>query len=249
MTSRSLQRHGSRRSSGCCRPPWCASGCPPAAPVRACAAPTRQTPPPCGELERLDQLLTRSAARRAVAPSGCPRAASPDHLPITARRDGDRGGDPAPPGDRRLGRHRLGEVHPAPQVLPRGRARGRRADRPHPAPADRRPDGRPPHRRGTRRAARPLGRLQDPLPGHHPGGGLHQDHDRRDPPGRGGRRPPALGLRHAHRRRGPRAQPQHRLHPGLPAHARRTGGATCGWSSPRPRSTRPSSRGPSTTRP
>ena len=43
-----------------------------------------------------------------------------------------------------------------------------------------------------------------------------QADDRRHPAGRADRRPDAPPVRHADHRRGPRAQPQHRLHPGLP---------------------------------
>ena len=39
------------------------------------------------ELERLDHLLARSAERRSRRAERLPAAASPDHLPITARRD------------------------------------------------------------------------------------------------------------------------------------------------------------------
>ncbi len=39
-----------------------------------------------GELERLEQVLSRSAARRARRAEGAPAAESPEHLPITARR-------------------------------------------------------------------------------------------------------------------------------------------------------------------
>ena len=84
----------------------------------------------------------------------------------------------------------------------------------------------------------------------HPGGRLRQGHDRRDPPGRDGQGDRMLSaydtliVDEAHERN---LNIDFIL--GYPAHARRTGGATCGWSSPRPRSTRTSSRGPSTTRP
>ncbi len=76
------------------------------------------------ELERLDHLLARSADRRSRRAERLPAAASPDHLPITARRDEIVAAIRAPPGDRRRGRNRFGQVHPAPQVLPGGRARG-----------------------------------------------------------------------------------------------------------------------------
>ena len=58
--------------------------------------------------------------------------------------------------------------------------------------------------------------LQGPL--HRPGRRQHpgQADDGRHPARRADRRPEPLALRHPDRRRGPRAQPQHRLPPGLP---------------------------------
>ena len=73
-------------------------------------------------------------------------------------------------------------------------------------------------RRG-RRARGSAGRacgLQGPL--HRPGRRRHpgEGHDRRRTAGRAAQRPGAAQLRHDHRRRGSRAQPQHRFHPRLP---------------------------------
>src|ERR1044072_2455963 len=53
---------------------------------------------------------------------------------------------------------------------------------------------------------------EPPRPGHAPSPQDRRPAARRDPP-----RPPAAPLRHDHRRRGPRAQPEHRLPAGLPA--------------------------------
>ena len=79
---------------------------------------------------------------------------APDHLPAGAagqrapRRD--RRGDPRPPGRRRRRRDRLGQDDPAAEDLPRARPRRRDgADRPHPAPPDRRADRRRADRRGA----------------------------------------------------------------------------------------------------
>ena len=55
-------------------------------------------------------------------------------------------------------------------------------------------------------------RFTDQLQRRHPG----QGDDRRHPAGRDPARPRPAPLRHPHHRRGPRAQPEHRLHPGLP---------------------------------
>ena len=125
-----------------------------------------------------------------------------------------------------------------------------RPDRPHPAPPDRRPHGRRAHRRGA--AAPPLGeavgykvRFTDQVERRHAG----QADDRRHPAGRD-RRPTAMlrAVRHAHHRRGARAQPQHRLHPRLPRAAAAPAGPTSRSSSPRRPSTPSASPGTSATR-
>ena len=65
------------------------------------------------ELERLDHLLARSAERRSRRAERLPAAASPDHLPITARRDEIVAAIRRHAGDRRLGRDRLGQDPPS----------------------------------------------------------------------------------------------------------------------------------------
>ena len=89
-------------------------------------------------------------------------------------------------------------------------------DRPHPAPPSGRPGGGRAGRRGAGRRGRRDGRLHGPLhrPGRRPD--AREGDDRRDPPGRDPARPDAPRVRHDHRRRGPRAEPQHRLPARLP---------------------------------
>ena len=132
-----------------------------------------------------------------------------------------RRGDPRPPGGHRRRRDRVGEDHAAAQDLSRARSRGRprrwgEADRAHPATPDRGPLGGGADRRGARHRARRRRRLPGPL--HRPDveGEPGQADDRRHPARRAPARPRPPQVRHAHHRRGPRAQPQHRLPPRLP---------------------------------
>ena len=66
--------------------------------------------------------------------------------------------------------------------------------------------------RRARRGRRLPGALHRPVERRHP----RQGDDRRHPARRDAARPGAAQVRHDHHRRGPRAQPQHRLHPRLP---------------------------------
>ena len=75
-----------------------------------------------------------------------------------------------------------------------------------------------------------------------------QGDDRRHPADRDAARPAAAALRHADHRRGARAQPEHRLHPGLPAGSCCRAGPTSRSSSPRPPSTPSGSASTSATR-
>ena len=91
-----------------------------------------------------------------------------------------------------------------------------RPDRAHPAAPDRGPLGRRADRRGARhRAGRP-GRLPGPVHRPHLEGQPGQADDRRHPARRAAARPAAAEVRHDHHRRGPRAEPQHRLPARLP---------------------------------
>ena len=157
-----------------------------------------------------------SGGRAGAAPRPGPR----DHLPggpagqRPPRRH--RRGHPRPPGRRRRGGDRVGQDHPAAQDLSRAGPWNRRDDRAYAAPPDRRPGRRRTRRRGARRRAGRRGRLpgavRRPLVARHAG----QGHDRRHPAGRAPARPRPEALRHDHHRRGPRAEPQRRLPPGVP---------------------------------
>ncbi|MNZ18933.1 hypothetical protein D3C78_359540 [compost metagenome] len=131
-----------------------------------------------------------------------------------ARRDQGGPGKASGAGDRR--RDRLGQDHPVAEDLPGDRPWHPRPDRPHPAaPAggtqrgdaggggDRQPPGRTGGLPGALRG--PVQRAQP-----------DQADDRRHPAGRNPARPLPRALRHHHRRRSPRAQPEHRLPAGLP---------------------------------
>ncbi|KAF1855554.1 hypothetical protein Lal_00004301, partial [Lupinus albus] len=131
-----------------------------------------------------------------------------------ARRDQGRAGETPGAGDRR--RDRFGQDHPVAEDLPGDRPRHPRPDRPHPAaPAGRAQRGNP-RGRGDRHAPGRTGGLPGALRGPVQRAQPDQADDRRHPPGRDPARPPARALRHDHRRRGPRAEPEHRLPPGLP---------------------------------
>ncbi len=154
--------------------------------------------------------------RRTLEPRGSP------HCPTVVPRYGNAAPDifarrPAgPPGrDRRRG-DRLGEDHPAAEDLPGPGTRRAGDDRAHPAAPAGGPHGGRTHRTGAGDPARRPRRLQGPV--HRPGRRRHagQADDRRHPAGGDPAGPPAAPVRHAHHRRGARAQPQHRLHPRLP---------------------------------
>ena len=159
-------------------------------------------------------------AVRAARAAGKPRVSYPPELPVAQRAGGHRRGDPRAPGRHRLRRDGLGQDDAAAEDLPRRRPRRARADRPHAAAPHRRARGR---RRASRRSsARALGdavgykvRFTD----QHAARRVRQADDRRHPARRDAGRPRPRALRHDHRRRGARAQPQHRFPARLPASA------------------------------
>ena len=104
----------------------------------------------------------------------------------------------------------------AAEDLPRARPRHRGHDRPHAAAPARRAHRRGADRAGARRAARRGRRLRGPLQRPQPRRHADPADDRRPAARRDARRPAAAPLRHDHRRRGARAQPQHRLPARLP---------------------------------
>ena len=204
---------------------------PPVAAVRRSRSPTSTG---CGR--RLDGL------RRTRDPQARERAARADrrgrrrrggaHRPPPGRRPGDRLSR-GPAGQRAARRHR----RRAPRLPGRRRRRRDRLGQDHPAAQDR-PRARPracgagsgtPSRAGSPRAASPSGspRSSDSPLGEVVGWKVRftdqvgdrtagQAHDRRRPAGRDRPRPDAAPVRHDHPRRGPRAEPQHRLPAGLP---------------------------------
>ena len=93
---------------------------------------------------------------------------------------------------------------------------GRTRDRPHAAAADRRAHGRAADRRRARRPARRRRRLQRALRRPVQEGDAGPPRHRRPAARRDRARPAAAPLRHDHHRRGPRAQPEHRLPARLP---------------------------------
>ncbi len=204
-----LRRHrrparAARRADDPRRPPTRAEGGPAAAWRRPCGA----RAPRCRDRDR--RGAHRGAARRRARHLLSARAAGqrPPRGPARC--------DRRAPGRGRRRRDRFGQDHPAPQDLPRARARRPRRHRPHAAAAARRPDRRRAHRRRAGRLARRRGRvlraLQRPVgPGH-----ARPAHDRRAPARGDVERPAAAPLRHDHRRRGARAEPQHRLPARLP---------------------------------
>ena len=157
------------------------------------------------------------ACRRARARHGRGAAVLPAGTAGRAARRRDRRGDPRAPGGHRLRRDGLGQDDAAAQDLPRGRARRARPDRPHAAAAHRRARGRGAHRPGARqrrwarpsatRSASPTTRSRDAyIKLMTDGILLAETQGDRD----------CCRLRHDHRRRGARAQPQHRFPARLP---------------------------------
>ena len=128
----------------------------------------------------------------------------------------DRRGHPRQPGGHRRGRDRLGQDHAAAEDLPGAWPRRHRPDRAYPAPADRGAHRGRADRRGARHRGRRGGRLQGAVHRQVQRRHLRQGDDRRHPAGRDAAGPAAAALRHPDHRRGPRAQPEHRLHPRLP---------------------------------
>ena len=162
----------------------------------------------------------RLAGRGRAAPRRwCRTSRYPDELPVSQRRDDIA----AAIRDHQVvvvaGETGSGKTTQLPEDLPgaRPRAVGRRHDRAHPAPPDRRPQRRRADRRGARHrrwATRSATRCGSPTAPRRDTrvkvmtdgillAELQRDRD-------------AAALRHDHHRRGPRAQPQHRLPARLP---------------------------------
>ena len=163
-------------------------------------------------LAELDRAAARVASAAPVRAGDLLSARAADQ-PEEGR---DRGGHPRPPGRHRRRRDRLREDDPAAEDLPRARPRCHRPDRAHPASPDRCPDRGRADRRGTGHRTRHDRRLQGAVQRQLQRRDAGQADDRRHPADRDAAGPASAALRHADHRRGARAQPQHRLHPGLP---------------------------------
>ncbi len=160
--------------------------------------------------------LAQSVARREKRAAALPQGEVDPGLPIATRRGRDRRADPRTPGHRDRRRDRFGQDHAAAEAVPGGRARRRRHDRLHAAAPHRRARGRASRRRGTAGAAGRRRRFPGALQRQRRARHRDQVHDRRHPARGDPVGPLALGLRHDHRRRGARAQPQHRFPARLP---------------------------------
>ena len=152
--------------------------------------------------------------------SNVPAVRYPADLPIVAHHDELLAAIRRPPGGRRGRRDGLGQDHPAAQDVPRARPGRPRPDRAHPAAADRGTDRGRADRGGARAACRakpsatpcgsPTGSADNTLVKLMTDGILLAELQR-------DRLLTAYDT--DHRRRGPRAEPQHRLPPRLPAPA------------------------------
>ena len=142
---------------------------------------------------------------------GRPPVSYPPELPVGAARDEIAAAIRDAPGRHRLRRDRLGQDDADSEDLPRARRGVARPDRSHAAAAHRRAQRRHAHREELGTELRRRGRLQGALHRSHQARRLHQADDRRHPARRDAGRPLARRVRHHHRRRGARAQPQHRF--------------------------------------
>ena len=192
---------------------------------------------PAAEWERIEAALVQSAARRQQRAAGKPPLAYPPELPVGARADDIAAAIREHPVVIVCGETGSGKTTQLPKIC-LAAGRGERGLIGHTQP--RRIAARAVATRiaqELRLRARHRGRLQGALHRPHSAGRVHQADDRRHPARRDAARPGPRGLRHADRRRGARAQPQHRLPAGLPAAAPARAGRTSRSSSRRRRST------------
>ena len=155
-------------------------------------------------------------ARRARRRASVPAITYPPQLPVSRAQGRAARRDPRPPGRRRRGGDRLGQDDAAAEDLPRARPR-RAGTIAHTQP--RRLAARTVAERIAHELGVPLGeavgyavRFSDRSRARH----ARAADDRRPAARRDPARPAAAPLRHDHRRRGARAQPQHRLPARLP---------------------------------
>ena len=159
----------------------------------------------------LADLVERSREHRAARLARLPRPHFPEELPIAQHRDKIAALIRDHPVTIVCGETGSGKTTQIPEDLPHARARRRGPHRLHAAAAHRRAQPRAPPRAGARRRAEGLRRPQDPLPGRDSPRHRREGDDRRHPPRRDALGPRAARLRHDHRRRGARAQPQRRF--------------------------------------
>ena len=187
---------------------------------------------------RRPKKTPREKPKRGAPPSGERSAARPgargrtprkDHVPRGTADHGayrrDRRTPQATPGGHRCRGDRVGEDDATAQGVPPGRPRRAWGHRPYAAAAPCRADRGVAHRQRTRRGPWRGGRLRGAF--HRPDlgadggqGGHRRVAAQRDPA-----RPDAQTLCLRDRRRGPRTQPQRRLHPRLPEASPSRGGA------------------------
>ena len=163
----------------------------------------------------IERARLRVDARRKAVPVIC----YPEELPVSQRKD-----DIAQAiRDHQVviiaGETGSGKTTQIPKICLEARPRHHRADRAHPAAADRRAHRRRADRRGAGHATRRRRRVQGPVHGQGDRRHARQADDGRHPARRDGPGPGPAQVRHADHRRGARAQPEHRLHPRLPAPA------------------------------
>ena len=200
---------------------------------------------PTTEIERLIRAMAASRERVASRAARVPRIAYPPELPVSDAPRRNRRGDSPASGRDRLRRDRLGQDDAVAEDLPRDRARHcaassatrSRGVSPREASrhASRRSWGRRWARRSVTRCASPIVRARR----------VRQADDRRHPARRNAERPATRGVRHDHRRRGARAQPQHRFPARLPQATDCASATISRSSSRRQRSTPSASRGTS----
>ena len=167
-----------------------------------------------GAVGRLEARLSNSIAAKARRRQNIPAFNFPDSLPITAKKDEIVEAIRRHPVVIISGETGCGKSTQIPKMcLEAGRGSTGMIGRTQPRRiAAVTIAGASPRRWASRLG--PAGRLQDPLRGPTSPDACDQGHDRRHPARRDAGRPRLSGLRHHHHRRGPRAEPQHRLPPG-----------------------------------
>ena len=161
--------------------------------------------------EAFAAALARSVEARELRAARAAASGGGRHAAHRGRSRTHRRTDPSPSGGRDRGRNRLGQDHAVAEAVPGRRPRRRRHDRLHAAAPHRRARGGASRRGRTEGAGGRRGRLPGALHRQRLRADRGEVHDRRHPARGNPVRPLAVGLRHDHRRRGARTQPQHRF--------------------------------------